>query len=151
MKITPKSVNLFMLFKLPLAYLSGVRVQTLSEEQATVKITHKWMNQNPFKSMFWAAQGMAAEMSTGVLVMKAIEDSKENTSMLVTHQEANFYKKATGEILFTCKGGDEIRKAIKMSKQSKEGQVVQLIAEGKNEDGVVVSKFNFEWSLKVKL
>ena len=151
MKITPKSVNLFMLFKLPLAYLSGVRVQTLSEEQATVKITHKWMNQNPFKSMFWAAQGMAAEMSTGVLVMKAIEDSKENTSMLVTHQEANFYKKATGKIVFTCKGGNEISKAIKMSKINKEGQVVQLIAEGKNEDGVVVSKFSFEWSLKVKL
>jgi hypothetical protein len=151
MKITPKSVNLFMLFKLPLAYLSGVRVQTLSEEQATVKITHKWMNQNPFKSMFWAAQGMAAEMSTGVLVMRAIADSKENVSMLVTHQEANFYKKATGKIVFTCKGGNEISKAIKMSKINKEGQVVQLIAEGKNEDGVVVSKFSFEWSLKVKL
>jgi hypothetical protein len=140
-----------MLFKLPLAYLSGVRVQTLSEEQATVKITHKWMNQNPFKSMFWAAQGMAAEMSTGVLVMRAIADSKENVSMLVTHQEANFYKKATGKIVFTCKGGSEISKAIKMSKINKEGQVVQLIAEGKNEDGVVVSKFSFEWSLKVKL
>ncbi|MFT5147211.1 MAG: photosystem II stability/assembly factor-like uncharacterized protein, partial [Polaribacter sp.] len=130
---------------------SGVRVQTLSEEQATVKITHKWMNQNPFKSMFWAAQGMAAEMSTGVLVMRAIADSKENVSMLVTHQEANFYKKATGKIVFTCKGGNEISKAIKMSKINKEGQVVQLIAEGKNEDGVVVSKFSFEWSLKVKL
>jgi hypothetical protein len=38
-----------------------------------------------------------------------------------------------------------------MSKINKEGQVVQLIAEGKNEDGVVVSKFSFEWSLKVKL
>ena len=151
MKITPKRVNLFMLLKLPLAYIGGVRVKRVSEEQATVKITYKWMNQNPFKSMFWAAQGMAAEMSTGVLVMKAIEDSKENVSMLVTHQEASFYKKATGKILFTCKGGDEIRKAINMSKQSKEGQVVQLIAEGKNEDGVVVSKFNFEWSLKVKL
>ena len=109
------------------------------------------MNQNPFKSMFWAAQGMAAEMSTGVLVMRAIADSKENVSMLVTHQEANFYKKATGKIVFTCKGGSEISKAIKMSKINKEGQVVQLIAEGKNEDGVVVSKFSFEWSLKVKL
>ena len=151
MKITPKRVNLFMLLKLPLAYIGGVRVKTLSEEQATVKITHKWMNQNPFKSMFWAAQGMAAEMSTGVLVMKAIEDSKEDVSMLITHQEASFYKKATGEILFTCKGGNEISKAIKMSKINKEGQVVQLITEGKNENGVVVSKFSFDWSLKVKL
>ncbi len=66
--------------------------------------------------MFWAAQGMAAEMSTGVLVMRAIADSKENVSMLVTHQEANFYKKATGKILFTCNGGNEISKAIRCLK-----------------------------------
>jgi hypothetical protein len=151
MKITPKSVNLFMLLKLPLAYLGGVRVKTLSDEEATVKISHKWMNQNPFQSMFWAAQGMAAEMSTGVLVMKAIEDAKEKVSMLVTHQEANFYKKATGKIIFTCAGGKEISEAIKASKETKEGQVVVLTSEGKNEEGLVVSKFSFEWSLKVKV
>jgi hypothetical protein len=150
MKITPKRVNLFMLLKLPLAYLGGVRVNTLSDEEATVKISHKWMNQNPFQSMFWAAQGMAAEMSTGVLVMKAIEDAKEKVSMLVTHQEANFYKKATGKIIFTCAGGKEISEAIKASKETKEGQVVVLTSEGKNEEGLVVSKFSFEWSLKVK-
>jgi hypothetical protein len=150
MKITPKKVNLFMLLKLPLAYLGGVRVKTLSDEEATVKISHKWMNQNPFQSMFWAAQGMAAEMSTGVLVMKAIEDAKEKVSMLVTHQEANFYKKATGKIIFTCAGGKEISEAIKASKETKEGQVVVLTSEGKNEEGFVVSKFSFEWSLKVK-
>jgi hypothetical protein len=150
MKITPKKVNLFMLLKLPLAYLGGVRVNTLSDEEATVKISHKWMNQNPFQSMFWAAQGMAAEMSTGVLVMKAIEDAKEKVSMLVTHQQASFNKKATGKILFTCAGGKEISEAIKASKETTEGQVVVLTSEGKNEEGLVVSKFSFEWSLKVK-
>jgi hypothetical protein len=150
MKITPKKVNLFMLLKLPLAYLGGVRVNTLSDKEATVKISHKWMNQNPFQSMFWAAQGMAAEMSTGVLVMKAIEDAKEKVSMLVTHQEANFYKKATGKIIFTCTGGREISEAIRASKETKEGQVVMLTSEGKNEEGLVVSKFSFNWSLKVK-
>ena len=70
MKITPSKINRFMFFKLPLGWLSGMRVKELSKTTATVKITHKWINQNPFKSMFWAAQGMAAEMSTGVLVMK---------------------------------------------------------------------------------
>ena len=150
MKITPKKINVFMLFKLPLAYVGGVRVKTVSEEESTVKITHKWINQNPFKSMFWAAQGMAAEMSTGVLVMKAIENSKEKVSMLVTHQEANFFKKATGTIVFRCAGGAEISEAIKKSKETQEGQVVILMSEGKNEDGVVVSNFSFEWSLKVK-
>ena len=150
MRITPKKVNVFMLLKLPLAYLGGVRVKTVSEEQSTVEIRYKWMNQNPFKSMFWAAQGMAAEMSTGVLVMKAIEKSKEKVSMLVTHQEANFFKKATGTIIFTCAGGKEISEAINRSKDTKEGQVIVLTSEGKNEEGVVVSIFSFEWSLKVK-
>ncbi|WP_299012718.1 DUF4442 domain-containing protein [uncultured Polaribacter sp.] len=150
MKITPSKVNWFMLLKLPLGFLSGMRIKTITETAAIVKIKHRWMNQNPFKSMFWAAQGMAAEMSTAVLVMQAIEVSKLKVSMLVTHQEANFYKKATGTIFFTCSSGKEITNAIQKSKQTKEGQEIVLIAEGKNQDGVVVSKFSFQWSLKVK-
>ncbi len=139
-----------MLLKLPLGFLSGMRVISVSKDEAVVKIKHKWMNQNPFKSMFWAAQGMAAEMSTGILVMKAIEESNRKVSMLVTQQNAEFYKKATGKIIFTCNGGLEITKAIQESIETNEGQIVVLSSEGVNEDGVVVSKFNFEWSLKVK-
>ncbi|MFT5214700.1 MAG: hypothetical protein ACI9JT_002639 [Polaribacter sp.] len=150
MKITPGKINTFMLFKLPLAYFGGVRVKILSNDKAVVKIKHKWINQNPFKSMFWAAQGMAAEMSTGVLVMQEIEKSKRKVSMLVTHQESDFFKKATGSILFTCKGGNEIRDAIKESIKTGEGQVIVLTSEGKNKEGVIVSIFQFHWSLRVK-
>ena len=139
-----------MLFKLPLAYFGGVRVKILSNDKAVVKIKHKWINQNPFKSMFWAAQGMAAEMSTGVLVMQEIEKSKRKVSMLVTHQESDFFKKATGSILFTCKGGNEIRDAIKESIKTGEGQVIVLTSEGKNKEGVIVSIFQFHWSFRVK-
>jgi len=150
MKFTPRKVNLFNLVKLPLAYLGGVRVCDITDTEVVVSIKHRWMNQNPFKSMFWAAQGMAAEMPTGVLVMKAIYDSKVKVSMLVTQQEAQFFKKATGRILFSCKCGNEIREAIDESIKTGEGQVVILTSEGKNEDGVVVSKFQFHWSLRVK-
>jgi hypothetical protein len=150
MKITASKVNTFMFFKLPLGWWSGMRVKTLTDTTAIVKITHKWINQNPFKSMFWAAQGMAAEMSTGVLVMQEIEHSKRKVSMLVTHQESDFFKKATGTVLFTCQGGIQIRKAIEESVKTGEGQVITLTSEGVNEDGVVVSNFKFQWSLKVK-
>ena len=150
MKITASKVNTFMFFKLPLGWWSGMRVKSLTDTTAIVKITHKWINQNPFKSMFWAAQGMAAEMSTGVLVMQEIEHSKRKVSMLVTHQESDFFKKATGTILFTCQGGIQIRKAIEESVKTGEGQVITLISEGVNVDGVVVSNFKFQWSLKVK-
>ncbi|KGL62950.1 DUF4442 domain-containing protein [Polaribacter sp. Hel1_85] len=150
MKFTPKKVNLFNLIKLPLAYLGGIRVRSITDTEVVVSIKHRWMNQNPFNSMFWAAQGMAAEMPTGVLVMKAITDSKRKVSMLVTKQEAEFYKKATGRILFSCKGGNEIREAIQKSIETGEGQVIVLTSEGVNKDGVVVSKFQFHWSLRVK-
>ncbi len=139
-----------MLFKLPLGYLSGMRVKSITNTTSIVKIKHKWANQNPFKSMFWAAQGMAAEMTTGVLVMKAIQESNKKVSMLVTHQEGDFFKKATGVILFTCNGGNEIKEAIQRSIATKEGQIINLTSEGKNKEGIVVSRFQFEWSLKVK-
>lgn len=150
MKFTPIKVNLFNLVKLPLAYLGGVSVSAITDTEVVVVIKHRWMNQNPFNSMFWAAQGMAAEMTTGVLVMKAIDDSKLKCSMLVTNQEARFFKKATGRITFSCKGGNEIKEAIKESIKTGEGQVVVLTSEGKNNDGIVVSRFQFHWSLRVK-
>ena len=150
MKFTPTKVNLYTLVKLPLAYFGGVRVQSISDEEVTVAITHRWKNQNPGKSMFWAAQGMAAELPTGVLVMKAIRDSGRKISMLVTHQEADFYKKATGKIIFSCKGGDVIRTAIERSIQTGEGQEIILTSKGVNSEGLIVSKFDFHWSLRVK-
>ncbi len=139
-----------MFFKLPLAWIGGVRVREMNETSCIVKIRHRWINQNPFKSMFWAAQGMAAEMSTGVLVMKKIADSGKKVSMLVTDQRGNFTKKATGFIRFECHDGASIEQAIQQSSKTGEGEVVTMKSVGYNKEGVVVSTFEFEWSLRVK-
>lgn len=150
MQITPKKVNSFMMLKLPLAYIGGVRVKEITDSSAVVKIRHKWMNQNPFRSMFWAAQGMAAEMSTGVLVMNAIAATNKKISMLVTNQSSTFTKKATGLITFTCKEGKIIADAIDKTIKTGEGHTFTLTSEGINEDGTLVSTFQFQWSVKVK-
>jgi len=150
MKMTPKKINSFMFFKLPLAWLGGVRVKEMNDTSCIVMIRHRWINQNPFKSMFWAAQGMAAEMSTGVLVMKKIADSGKKVSMLVTNQQGNFTKKATGLIRFECGDGQLIADAIEQSSKTGEGQVVVMKSIGYNREGVSVSNFTFEWSLRVK-
>ena len=150
MNITPKRINRFMLFKLPLAYLAGVRVISITGETAIVHITHKWMNQNPFQSMFWAAQGMAAVMATGVLVMRGIENIGAKVSMLVTNQRGNFTKKATGKIRFECHHGGLVADALEESAKTGEGRVITMKAEGFNTEGISVCNFHFEWSLKVK-
>ena len=139
-----------MFFRLPLAWLGGVRVREINDTSCIVNIRHRWINQNPFKSMFWAAQGMAAEMSTGVLVMKKIDDSGKRVSMLVTDQRGQFTKKATGLIRFECHDGACIAEAIETSAKTGEGKVVTMKSVGYNQDGIAVSNFEFEWSLKVK-
>ena len=69
MKATPRAINSYIFFKLPSCYLTGVRVKTIDQTCCVTSVRHRWINQNPFKSMFWAVQGMAAELATGALVM----------------------------------------------------------------------------------
>ncbi|EPR74355.1 hypothetical protein ADIWIN_0697 [Winogradskyella psychrotolerans RS-3] len=150
MKITPSKLNKFLMFKLPAAFFTGVRTKELNENSCVVSVKHRWVNQNPFNSMFWAVQGMAAELTTGALVMKKIRGSGKKISMLVASNNASFTKKATGRITFTCNEGYKIDDAINKAIETGEGQTVWLNSNGVNKEGVEVSNFNFEWTLKVK-
>ena len=149
-KYTVKNLNKFLLFKLPSAYFSGVRVHSINDDQAVATVKHKWINQNPFKSLYWATQGMASELATGILVMKQIAESGKNISMLVTNQQGTFTKKATGRINFTCKNGNLVKEAIDKAVATGEGQTILMSAEGIDEHGDSVSNFEYQWSIKVK-
>ena len=102
MKFSKFQISLFTLLKLPSVWLCGIRVTSLEQSFCEAKVKHRWINQNPFKSMFWAVQGMAAELTTGMLLMQEIQISKRKVSMLVLNNIANFSKKAQGRITFSC-------------------------------------------------
>ena len=108
------------------------------------------MNQNPFRSMFWAVQGMAAELSTGTLVMQEIRKSGREVSMLVLNNRAHFSKKATGRIRFRCEDGGRLQDVMKQVLATGEGHTLWMAATGRNESGETVSEFHFEWTLKLK-
>jgi hypothetical protein len=142
--------NTFLFFKLPAAWWSGVRLRYLDRERSVVVVRHRWFNQNPFKSMFWAVQGMAAELSTGAMVMRQIRESGKDISMLVASNKAQFSKKATGLITFSCEDGAKIRAALRMAVATGEGQTFWMTSTGKNEEGITVSVFEFEWTIKLR-
>lgn len=150
MGVTAQKFNQFTFLKLPAAWWTGVRVKSINDGSCVVTVKHSWRNQNPFKSMFWAVQGMAAELSTGAMVINQIRQSGKKISMLVANNNANFSKKATGRITFTCNDGHLIKEAIDKTVATGEGQTFWMKSVGVNEDGVVVSTFNFEWTVKVK-
>jgi len=150
MALTPSKINTFTFFKLPAAWWCGVRLKYIDRQRAVTTVRHKWMNQNPFKSMFWAVQGMAAELSTGAMVMNEIQKSGKPISMLVAQNRAIFTKKATGSIEFSCEDGALIAEAIQKAIETGEGQTLWMKSVGVNREGVEVSTFHFEWSLKIK-
>ena len=147
MKYTPNQINKWMLFKLPAAWLTGVRVSLISETKCEVKVRFKWINQNPNRSMFWAVQGMAAELTTGMLLTKSIQESNTNISMLLVGNKSNFYKKAVGKIKFICDQGETAKELINLTKKNITHKA-WIKAKGFDETGDIVSEFDFEWSCK---
>jgi hypothetical protein len=150
MKFTPSKLNTFLFFKLPSAFWSGVRVQKIDSSQCVATVTHRWINQNPFNSMYFAVQAMAAELTTGALVMLHIKLSKRQVSMLVTQNKSFFSKKARGKITFSCLEGGLIEDAIQKAIETGEGQTLWLKSRGVDAQGDLVSEMEFQWSIKVK-
>jgi hypothetical protein len=150
MEHSPNKINLFLFFKLPAAFWCGVRAKSINAEQCTTQVRHRWINQNPFKSMYFAVQAMAAELSTGALVMYHIRKSGYNISMLVANNKATYLQKATGKITFVCNDGALVAAAIQTAVVSGEGQTVWMQSIGTNESGEIVSETQFEWTIKLK-
>ena len=150
MIVSASKFNQFLFFKLPSAFWCGVRVKEIDNKQCLVSVKHRWINQNPFNSMYFAVQAMAAELSTGALVIAQIKNSGKKISMLVANNKSNFSKKATGRINFMCKDGALISEAIKKTIATGEGQTFWMKSVGTNEQGIQVSEMDFEWSVKLK-
>lgn len=150
MKLSPAKLNKYLMFKLPSAWLTGVRVVSIDYDQCMVRVKHRWINQNPFNSMYFAVQAMAAELSTGALVMNHIQTSERKISMLVAQNRSVFKKKATGRIQFICNDGNLISGAITKAISTGEGQTFWMRSRGIDENGIEVSAFEFEWTIKLK-
>ena len=94
--------NFFLFKDLPSAWLCGVRIIKLNEKECKAKVRHNWFNSNPFKSLYWVVQGMASELTTGMLIINQKKKLGYNISMLVTSNSSKFLKKAKGKIVFEC-------------------------------------------------
>ena len=150
MSLNTSKLNSFLFFKLPSAFLCGVRVKEINNEVCKATVTHRWINQNPFNSMYFAVQAMAAELTTGALVMNQIQQSGKKISMLVANNKSSFSKKATGKITFICNEGILVKESIAKAIETGEGQAFWLKSIGYNQDNIQVSEMHFEWTVKIK-
>lgn len=137
-----------MLLKLPSAIFWKLRVKKLDQHSCEVTIPYFWRSQNPFKSIYFAALAGAAELSTGALCQMALA-GKGKFSMLVVDFRAEYFKKASTKITFSCEQGNELFELIGRLNPGETSQLT-MISTGKNTSGETVARFYVTWSFKRK-
>ncbi len=140
--------NFFTFLKVPAGWIAGMRLRELTPERGVATLPYKWLNQNPFQSIYFAVQSMAAELSTASIGLMAIEGKKPSVATIIIDMQAEFPKKATDKVTFTCEDGLAIFEAVEKAVSSGEAATVTAKTIGKMDDGTVVSIFHFTWSFK---
>ena len=146
----PLKFRLYLLYKLPAAFFSGVKIIEIGEERCITSVPYKWLTQNPFRSTYFASLAMAAEMSTGTLALSNIYKRTPPLSMLVTKMEADYCKKVNGITFFTCEDGKDIALSIDEAVSTGIAKKIMTKSTGIDKNGERVAEFLFTWSFKAK-
>jgi len=146
--LRPLGFRLYLWKALPLAAAAGLRLRTLDETRCIVSLPGGWRTQNPFQSTYFAAQAMAAEMSTGAPAMVLVGGASASVAMLVREVRGVFVKKIAGPSAFTFDGVASLQAAIERAAASGEGETIVARSIGTSADGTVAAEFEITWSFK---
>lgn len=146
--LNPIFFRFFTMTKVPAGAIAGMKLISLDATQCQTTLPFKFLNKNPFKSIYFAVQSMAAELSTASLSLLAITGKNPSVAFIIVDLEAKFMKKATGRTTFTCENGKEVFDAVEECIATGESRVVKMKTIGRLKDGTEVSEFYFTWSFK---
>jgi hypothetical protein len=135
-------------FQVPINFMTGMRLRELNEKSCKVSVPYRWFNKNPFKSTSWAVLGMAAELSTGALVMMYTYKLDPSVSVIVGDCSGEFIAKARDLTTFVCDDGDRIAETVKNAIKTGEPQEVLCKTVGYSKAGEEVARFMFTWKMK---
>ena len=141
--------RLFTALSMPTAWLAGLKIIQLDDNLCVTSLPGGWRSQNPFKTMYWAVQGMGAELSTGAASFALSKSMSNKLRMFVIGTEATFTKRAKGKIIFTCKDNSKTRDAIKESILTGKSVECDLVSVATDKSGDVVSEWVFKWNFLV--
>ncbi len=142
--------KLFYARHLPLALICGLRLIHLDEQQCKVSAPFNWRTKNPFRSMYFAVQCMAAELSTGAFALLALKQRDASIALIITGMQSQFSKKVQSAVTFTCHDYAKFADAVQKLNHSGDSTEVTATTIGHNAQGDEVARFTFTWSFKMR-
>jgi Domain of unknown function (DUF4442) len=146
--LNPWKFRLYLWKRLPLAACAGLSLRQLDEAGCTVGLPGGWRTQNPFRSTYFAAQCMAAEMSTGAPAMALVSGAPASVSMLLRGIDSVFTRRIQGPSLFTFEDIAGLAAVVDRATAGGESESYVGRCIGRGPDGEPASEFRISWSFK---
>lgn len=137
-------------FKIPMIGYLGPRLLRMDDEVVEVKIRLRRRTKNHLNSMYFGALAVGADIAAGIHAFYFSEKLGFKVSFAFKAMQAEFIKRGESDIVFICKEGALIRKAVEESKVSGERVNQIVLVEALDKDQELVAKFAMTISVKVK-
>ena len=100
------------LTKVPLIFLAAPVVEEASDERCVVRIPLNYLTRNPLGSMYLGVLTIGADIAGGLLAVDAARAAKGDVSVVFKDLRAQFLKRPTSAVRFSCGDGVAIRAAV---------------------------------------
>ena len=151
-----KKINLYLklisFWKIPLLFYCRPKIIFLDEKTIKVKIKLKRKVKNHLGSMYLGALTIGADITAGYFAFHFLQLHKKKISLIFKDFHADFYKRAMGDVQFTCDMGSDIKEMINKSVKNPErvNLAVAVSATVPSISDEIIARFILTLSVKTK-
>jgi len=144
------SLRWFGLTRIPLLFYIGISVAEVSPERMVIRIPLRRRTRNHLGSMYFGVLCAGADCAAGALAMYLIKQKRAHISLVFKNFNAEFLKRAEGNVDFCCTQGTEISELIDQAAASdtRVERKIEIVATVPSLSNEPVAKFDLTLSLK---
>lgn len=140
----------FNALKMPLGLAAGLKIDHIDARSCTTSMPGGWRTQNPFGSTYWAAQGMAAELATGVHGYVLTQAAPVPVRMILSGCHGEFTRMCKGRSTYVFEQGDAVRARIEETLETGASLTCDTEVVGYDPGGEQVSRWTFTWAFRAR-
>jgi acyl-coenzyme A thioesterase PaaI-like protein len=142
----------FGFLKIPMLAYVCPKVVELSDQKAAVQIPLSRKTKNHLNSMYFGALSVGADCAGGLLASYWIRKRGKPVVLVFKDFKAEFLKRPTGDVLFSCSQGELIRDTVDLAIKTGERHncPMEIVATVPSQGPEPVAKFILTLSLKLK-
>jgi acyl-coenzyme A thioesterase PaaI-like protein len=114
------AIRIFGITRIPLIAFVRPRIHAVNRQRAALTIPLRRRTRNHLRSMYFGSLAIGAELVAGMYVMRLIKDSGEKISLVFKEFDAQFLRRAEGDVLFECTETEKMYHLVQQAIQSGE-------------------------------